>query len=157
MATGRLDTNQPQDDYVTVPGSILQLSGDDSTSITKLEGRKGKEEKMTNASRWSLSLSRWRLWMKRGQCDGVVSQGMVRGLAEGRRGLCRAQPVTLTYTRSVTWFNTTSIEAIASVPFAVFHMSAPPAGTSRHGATAATRRVKHLSLVVSPCGISHTY
>ena len=56
MATGRLDTNQPQDDYVTVPGSILQLSGDDSTSITKLEGRKGKEEKMTNASRWSLSV-----------------------------------------------------------------------------------------------------
>ena len=32
--------------------------------------------------------------MKRGKCDGVVDQGMVRGLAEGRRGLCRAQPVT---------------------------------------------------------------
>ncbi len=37
--------------------------------------------------------------MKRGKCDGVVGQGMLRGslrelgLAEGRRGLCRAQPV----------------------------------------------------------------
>ncbi len=30
-------------------GSVLQLSNDDSTSITKLEGREGKEEKMTNA------------------------------------------------------------------------------------------------------------
>ena len=38
--------------------------------------------------------------MKRGKRDGVVGQGMPRGprqglgLAEGRRGLCRAQPVT---------------------------------------------------------------
>ena len=37
--------------------------------------------------------------MKRGKCDGVVGHGMIRGplqglgLAEGRRGLCRAQPV----------------------------------------------------------------
>ncbi len=40
---------------VTVPGSVLQLSGDDSTSITKLEEKERKEEKVANASRWSLS------------------------------------------------------------------------------------------------------
>ncbi len=37
------------------PRSILQLSDDDSTSITKLEEKKRKEEKVANASRWPLS------------------------------------------------------------------------------------------------------
>ena len=35
--------------------SILQLSDDDSTRITKLEERKRKEEKMANTSCWFLS------------------------------------------------------------------------------------------------------
>ena len=41
--------------HVTVPGSILQLAGDDSTSITKLKEGKEKEKRMANASRWFLS------------------------------------------------------------------------------------------------------
>ena len=36
----------------------MQLSDDDSTSITKLEERIRKEEKMANASRWFLSAQR---------------------------------------------------------------------------------------------------
>jgi hypothetical protein len=35
--------------------SVLQLSDDDSTSITKLEERKRKQEKMANTSCWFLS------------------------------------------------------------------------------------------------------
>jgi hypothetical protein len=47
----------------------------------------------------------WRWWIERGKCDGVVDEGVALGilrgshegglgLAEGHRGLCRAQPVT---------------------------------------------------------------
>ena len=71
----------------------MQLSGDDSTSITKLKEGKEKKRKWPTR-RVGFRLSRRRLWMKRGKCDEVVGQGMVRGLAEGRRGLCGAQPVT---------------------------------------------------------------
>ena len=43
------------DAYCNGLRSILQLSDDDSTSITELKERKRKEEKMANASRWFLS------------------------------------------------------------------------------------------------------
>ncbi len=41
--------------FITVSGVYLQLSYDDSTSITKLEERKRKEEKMTSTPCWFLS------------------------------------------------------------------------------------------------------
>jgi len=57
--------------------SVLQLSDDDSTSITKLGGRKRKEEKIANSSRWLLSAQTGAI-MKRGRRDragdGVVGR-----------------------------------------------------------------------------------
>jgi len=46
----------------------MQLSDDDSTSITKLEERKGKSGKMAIASRWPFSDQMEVLSEKRGKC-----------------------------------------------------------------------------------------
>lgn len=92
---------------VTVSGVYLQLSDDNSTSMTKLEERR---EKVGNGQRIALAFVRPGGDAKRekdkcdgvidGVVDGVVGRGTLRGshresgLAERRRGLCRAQPVT---------------------------------------------------------------
>jgi len=58
--------------------SVLQLSDDDSTSITKLGERKRKEEKIANSSRWLL-FAQTGAMMKRGRHDRVVD-GVVGGV-----------------------------------------------------------------------------
>ncbi len=54
----------------------MQLSSDDSTSITKLKEGKEKKRKWLTY-RVSFRLSRRRLWMKRGKRDKVVSDSAV--------------------------------------------------------------------------------
>ena len=54
----------------------MQLSSDDSISITKL--KEGKEKKRKWLTRCvGFRLSRQRLWIKRGKRDGVVGDGAV--------------------------------------------------------------------------------
>ena len=62
----------------------MQLSSDDSTSITKLKEGKEKKRKWPTR-RVGFRLSRQRLWMKRGKRDGVVSDGAV-GRETGAQG-----------------------------------------------------------------------
>ncbi len=63
---------------VTVLGSILQLSSNNSTSITKLEEKERKEEKVANALHWSLSDQIGALSGK-----GVSVIGLSTGLSTG--------------------------------------------------------------------------
>ncbi len=62
----------------------MQLSSDDSTSITKLKEGKEKKRKWPTR-RVSFRLSRQRLWMKRGKRDKVVSDGAI-GRETGAQG-----------------------------------------------------------------------
>ncbi len=84
----------------------MQLSDDDSRSITKLEERKRKEKKMANTS--CFCLPRQELWMKRGRRDGVVGRVMFRGqswsrVTETSAGLSPSQWAI--YIRGVPWLS----------------------------------------------------
>jgi hypothetical protein len=85
---------------VTVSGSILQLADDDSTSTLNLRRKKEKEE-MRRALKRSYPQSGPSVLLEGSVLGGQFGNSFIPssgvqglGLAEGHRGLFRAQPVT---------------------------------------------------------------
>ena len=113
--------------------SILQLSDDDSTSITKLKKRKKRRENGHRVALVSVQPDR-DTKCKMGKCDravdgvvdGVVDWGMIRGSHQGL-GLAEAQPVTVCLLVSSTPYINQSIRRLSylfpSIPLLLYSIA----------------------------------